>query len=686
MYVRILGTIHWGFKQRRWRFAAAGPAAGAREGMVIRGGKADRTGHRPETTPHGGLALRAGPLTAELLDGNLRWLCAGRTALVQRIYVAVRDTAFNTVLPRVQVVDRSIGTDHFEIKIRARHRDRDIDFTWSGYISGSVDGRISYRFDGQAGGSFAYNKIGLNVIHPTTTHRGARVEASGGPDGPFDATLPRTVGPQAVRDGHIRGIIPPFRTISIHLDDGRLDLTFEGDDFEMEDERNWTETGFKSYSGPLSRPWPLTATDGMAIRQAITVEYHGAAVPVADTSPSVTIGQESIGRLPLLGHSVPDAGPEPSAKEVELLRLTRPGFVQADLRFDEADERFLSSTVATVAALDRPLLASVYVGDDIKGELDHFIEWTKSNQLRLQAVTVFARSAASALRAGTPAEVARVAVPMLRASLPGVAIAVGSDRFLSEVIRSRPRLHGADALAFGISPCGHTDEDWAIVDSLPAQGDAVLTLRKHLGAAPIYAGPVTLQTRFGSWPRHRFDRQILPLQVDVRQRDLLAAAWTLGSVAELALADVELATYFETVGWRGLLERESGSDLPALFPSAPLEAFPLLHLFADLGEMREAALMRTATRGPLASLAFGSRTPSTVLLANLGPTPAGVRVGPMNGRRVRLRLLDRYSLATARREPERFRASARRVDLRDGYATVRLRRYAYARLDIDDER
>ena len=82
------------------------------------------------------------------------------------------------------------------------------------------------------------------------------------------------------------------------------------------------------------------------------------------------------------------------------------------------------------------------------------------------------------------------------------------------------------------------------------------TLRADLGETPIYAGPVTLQTRFGSWPRERFDQQALPLQVDLRQRALLAAAWTLGSVRELTLENVALVTYFETIGWRGLLERQ----------------------------------------------------------------------------------------------------------------------------------
>ena len=47
---------------------------------------------------------------------------------------------------------------------------------------------------------------------------------------------------------------------------------------------------------------------------------------------------------------------------------------------------------------------------------------------------------------------------------------------------------------------------------------------------------------------------------------------------------------------------------------------------------------------------------------------------------------DSHSLARARREPERFRASARAIDIADGYATVRLARYAYARLTVDESR
>ena len=99
--------------------------------------------------------------------------------------------------------------------------------------------------------------------------------------------------------------------------------------------------------------------------------------------------------------------------------------------------------------------------------------------------------------------------------------------------------------------------------------------------------------------------------------------------------------------------------------------------------MRETPLLAARTSGPLTGLAFGAGSASTVLLANLEPATIVVQVGPLVGRSIRARVLDSHSLSRARREPERFRASGRAIAIADGYANVRLARYAYARLTVD---
>lgn len=637
-----------------------------------------------ETTADGGLLLRAGPLTMELIGPNLRWVRAGDVDLVQRVYVAVRDTSFNTLLPRTRLTALSVRQDSFDVTLHARHRDGDIDFAWRGHISGAPDGRVRYRFTGRAERRFEYNKIGLNIVHPLSSHAGRAVETSGGSDGPYRGTLPRLVGPQAIRDGVIVGIMPPFRHLTVHLASGQLDLAVEGDEFEMEDERNWTEMGYKSYSGPLRRPWPLTAEAGDGFEQALSIEYRGRTRPVKQPSPTLVVGTPTGDAVPRLGHTVPAGEPTPTRNELDLLRMARPSFVHADLRFDQMDEEHLDAVAVTAAALQRPLLASLYLATDGPGEVARFLRWRADHRLEVTGLVLLSRADASALGQAAGPDVIEAVLPVVRRALPDALVAVGSDRFLSEVIRSKPTTHGADGIAFGITPGGHTDEDWAIIDSLPAQRAAVRTLRAHLGEIPIVAGPVSLQTRFGSWPRVSFAPGQLPLDVDARQRSLLAAAWTLASVRELTVAGATMAIYYQTVGWKGLLEREAGCRMPRLFGSRPLETFPLLHLFADLGELRDREVVSVAPEGPVTGLAFSGEGGTAVLAASLSPQTIDVRIGPLPDREVRVRVLDRHTLASSRRRAAAFRSRTRPMAVLDGYLRLTLDRYASVRIDADE--
>ncbi len=69
----------------------------------------------------------------------------------------------------------------------------------------------------------------------------------------------------------------------------------------------------------------------------------------------------------------------------------------------------------------------------------------------------------------------------------------------------------------------------------------------------------------------------LPPQVDVRQMSLFGACWTAGSFKYLAEAGTQSITFYETTGWRGVMETEAGSPLPELFRSLPGTVFPMYH-------------------------------------------------------------------------------------------------------------
>ena len=58
-------------------------------------------------------------------------------------------------------------------------------------------------------------------------------------------------------------------------------------------------------------------------------------------------------------------------------------------------------------------------------------------------------------------------------------------------------------------------------------------------------------------------------------RERWSAAWMAGSLAALLPCEgVVSLTYFETTGWRGLMETDLESPLSAKFDSSPKEIFP----------------------------------------------------------------------------------------------------------------
>ena len=151
-------------------------------------------------------------------------------------------------------------------------------------------------------------------------------------------------------------------------------------------------------------------------------------------------------------------------------------------------------------------------------------------------------------------------------------MAGGTDGDFAELNRSRPAPDELDALTFAIDPRVHSSDDRSIMENVTAQGTTVATARSFADGRAICVSPVTLAARFNpvaKGPAPPTPAGELPSAVDHRQMSLLGAAWTVGSIASLAAAGADSVTWYETVGWRGLIERESGSPVPESIPCPP---------------------------------------------------------------------------------------------------------------------
>ena len=80
--------------------------------------------------------LHAGPLSMIFESGDLRYIRFGDHELLRRVYVAVRDHNWDTILPQLSNLQIEQDDDTFRIIYDMTNMGADVDFFWQGTITG----------------------------------------------------------------------------------------------------------------------------------------------------------------------------------------------------------------------------------------------------------------------------------------------------------------------------------------------------------------------------------------------------------------------------------------------------------------------------------------------------------------------------------------------------------------------
>jgi D-apionolactonase len=271
--------------------------------------------------------LRAGPLTAVLEGGDLRYVKLGADTVVLRLYAAIRDRNWNTIEPRFLSYELDQDDDGFAVRFVAENVSNDVDFEWQGSIAGTPDGVITATLDGVARKSFLKNRIGWCVLHPMEL---AGVQATvETPQGTVEGAFPDLISPHQ-----------PFidmQSITHMTSSGEIAIRFEGDLWEMEDQRNWTDASYKTYSTPLRLPYPVEIHEGDRVWQRVTIEARGGGAVVPETGGLVRVAVDPArGRtVPPIGLGVANHGVPLGDEDVALLRALNPAHLHVALDLTE---------------------------------------------------------------------------------------------------------------------------------------------------------------------------------------------------------------------------------------------------------------------------------------------------------------------------------------------------------------
>lgn len=538
------------------------------------------------------LQLRAGPLDMTLERGKLWNLRLGDVEVWHGLGFVHRDVDWGTPDPIIERTDADVGQDEFRVECIGYVPCGTARLSFRLNVEGGKDGSIRFAAEATPDTDIASNRTGLCLLHPMSVG-GARVAIEHVDGRESLSTFPTLVPPW-----------PPFMLIRAirheYARDHWARCEFDGDLFELEDQRNNSDASFKTYNRSNLMPRPYWLRAAIPVRQsAVLWVERPASVRARKAAPTVKVA------LGIATRPFPRVGTEIRASDAKLS-----GAAVAALNALRASHLHLKVDQAASADIDWNGIRSLVEAAGSKLRLDLVLRAGESAPTVLDAL----RSELGAARivpeslAIFPSE--QSCLDAAREHFPDTHIGGGTDHFFVQLHRAE-RVGAVEFVSFTTSPIVHGTRDSEVMLTLQALSSMVETLRQRFPMpVPISVGPSTIGARsspLGNQPFSDGARRMTLARNDPRCRGLFGAAWSLGYVAQLAAAGVETITLMSVTGDSGVLEDQPSR--PVLHPT-----YFLMSRFAGPACLREIVIDDPSS---ITGLAICADDQVELLLANL---------------------------------------------------------------------
>ncbi len=537
------------------------------------------------------IKLKAGRLSLVYEAGNIRYIYAGNSEIIRMIYSAVRDREWLTVPAVITGESFDILPDSFIIKYNCRYSLNEIDFLAEFLIEGTNDNSLSLSFNGEALSTFDKNRIGFCILHPieTCTGKPCKIIHSDGSDEVL--LFPDKISPDQ-----------PFldiKSMEWEVDNLMCSIDFEGDIFETEDQRNWTDASYKTYCTPLDHPSPVTLRKGYKVRQKVILKVNGnIEESQKEDAVKLTIYNGENLDLPCIGIAKSSRQEPLTENETKILRSVAFNHYRTDLFLFEKDWKDKAvSALMEAERLGYALELALFFDDRAMEQCVDLIDWLSNAHAELYLIILYHKNEKS-----TPDYLTDALGPLLKEVFPGVRIAVGTNANFAELNRNRPETAQNDYLCYSIHPQEHASDNLTLTENLRGQGYTVRSAMDFSMGKGIWISTVNLQRRFNAnvsnfeLPRAE---DSFPPQADSRIMSLYGACWTVGSLKYLCESGVKGITFYETVGERGIIQGDFNSRWPDDFPSKKGMIFPVFFIFKYLTGIRDMKVVKSFSSNPL---------------------------------------------------------------------------------------
>lgn len=222
------------------------------------------------------IRLHAGPWSVEFerWSGWIRCIRLGGVEVVRAIYAVARGEDWATYSQRVTTSHVSQEDGKFAATWTSELDD--LGFSWEGSVS-SDGTSLQIEVVGLPVQDFRSRRTGMCLLHPReiagvaceVVHTNGNVELGAFPI-QIEAEQP----------------FFDIKSISHLVGDARVKIEFQGEVFEMEDQRNYTDVSFKTYCRPQEWPQPFEIHSGDRIHHGVTLSFEGSPI---DWEPSCRV-------------------------------------------------------------------------------------------------------------------------------------------------------------------------------------------------------------------------------------------------------------------------------------------------------------------------------------------------------------------------------------------------------------
>lgn len=570
--------------------------------------------------------LAAGKLAADLSDGDLRTITYDGVEVLRAVAYIVRDRDWGTYSPSIDDLSVDQGDNGFTVSYQASCEGLDGSALQIAVrIAADADGRLTYDAVARSATGFETNRCGFCILHPIVGLAGSPVTVEHVDGARAETRLPDLIEPwQPFKD---------MRAITHQVEPGvSAECRMEGDIFEMEDQRNWSDASYKTYVRPLALPWPYRIEAGEEIRQRVVVtirDTRTAKPALAKGEGSVTItGGNARGVMPNIGLIVTPEEAKASLATAGLLQDIAP----QDLLFHydplAGHDGAAFRDFAALAARHKgrtSLEVALPCQKALTDETREIAAWMRDAGFAPDAVIVSPAIDRQSTPPGSewpPCPPLEDVYAAARAAFPDVRLGGGMLSYFTELNRKRVPGDLVDFVTHCTNPIVHAADDLSVMQTLEALPFITRSVRAIYGGKPYRIGPSTIPMRQNPYGSRTMEnphgRRIAMANRDPRHNGRFAEAFAFAYAARVLDAGLDSLTLSALTGPFGLVAGE-GEPVPAGGERPPFATIRTLAALAGK-EWREYVSSR-----PSEVLAF-TITDGATWLVNVTPREQAVTI------------------------------------------------------------